>query len=263
MDSEKPNSFFKRLFKFVGINIENLNLNFNKTLIINTNKSYTEFKEDSKLKKELLDYFEKDHTNDKLRLSLNYEKEEFNFNPLEQFEVLMKKQTLIKLLKRSNLSEKYRVKILNAIYLKEELKKTKNYQKELNKLNPLEKRIFNLYSSGWIEKLLNYCQQNYQLQIFPKEFEDLVKDETLIFVHNFFSKDELKKICITTLIDHNYCILHAIGSSLNRNLKILLKEVNDELPKDSYQIIYKKENQNKIKNGFKYVVSLDIKKTFH
>jgi len=212
-------------------------------------------------------YFNENHSNlrndDKIFFDIGEEKEgerkKVDFDLINQVDILYKEEDKIKKIKQTGITSERLNPLLTAIYLDERLSTPDEYNYAKSLMDFSEKRILNLYSSGWIDYLLVYCEKDYSLQVFPMLLEDMINDESLIFVHRFHTSTELGRVIIMTLNRKKFCILHAIGDDLNKHVSKILKSIQQTLIHSSYNIKYQTIKQQH-KKGKKYYVEMVVNK---
>lgn len=249
----------KKISSKKNINIKNPTINI-QNVTINNKTPYKELRNKEGVKESIREYFEQEHKDDTSRLQFQIEKES-GFNPLEHINSLLKREDIIQFIKKTKLNSNKKNMLINCIYHKDRLKKNNDFQKFKNEVSQDQMRYLNLYSSGWVEKLITHLKSEHTekgaLAFFEEDFEKLVNNKSLIFIHKFTTKDEIRRELLKQLNEEQYCILHCIGKPLCDFVEKSIKDINNELEGYDYSFICNRKKQFSGK-GVQYEISINF-----
>ena len=184
------------------------------------NSPFSNIKTEEDYKEKLNSAYENNKEEKPYKLTISKYKKDTS---IRQIRVLNQNKSEIEKLKYLGLSSTNLELVQNAIFLSK-LGRKKIKQEKI-KLNSVQKRILNLYSSKWINKFLSkFTTINTKKADINKEFELLIYNWSIIFVNEFTEEDKLKEQLESSLSLKNICYLHAIG---RKNIALCEKTLNN------------------------------------
>ena len=213
-----------------NINVKGSNNYFdNKTLILNNPRinfyeiPFSKIKKDKNYKEIIREYFNTHDSKSSNKLTFTYGKK---LNSLNQLDTLTKNHSFIEKLKYLGVNYKYYEDIQNAIYLSTLSRKW--LKNEKIKLSPQQNRILNLYSSNWIQEIVEDISNRKNFIDINIDLKNLIENEKIIFINRHMEDDisQIQSKIETLIYKYKVIYLEAIGNSNAKLCRKIIKDID-------------------------------------